>query len=67
MSAEDVTSIERQLERLEAKALLHGRTAAIEAEVTALAERLDGLEQGAGEDWLRGRDRELWRAFRPVE
>jgi len=62
--SDDVKAIERQLARLEAKALLHGNTAAIETEMTGLAERLDALEQGAGEEWLMKRDRELGRAFK---
>ena len=39
-----------------AKALLHGHTEAIAAEIEALCLRMDEIEQGAGEDWLRQRD-----------
>ena len=62
----DIQAIQRQLARLEAKALLHGRTEAIEKEIAGLCARLDGIEEGVGEDWLMARDRELGRAFAPL-
>jgi hypothetical protein len=61
--SDEYADIEKQLDRLEAKALLHGRSEAIDAEINALCRRLDELEAGAGEDWLMARDRELGRAF----
>jgi hypothetical protein len=63
---DDIEAIERQLDRLEAAALLHGRTEAIERKMTELAAKLDEIDEGAGEDWLMARDRELGRAFKPL-
>jgi hypothetical protein len=63
---EEVTSIKRQLERLEAKALLHGRAPAIELEILHLCGQLDKLQPGTGDDWLMDNDRLLGRAFQPL-
>jgi hypothetical protein len=62
---DDIATIERQLARLEGKALLHGYTDAINTEIELLAGKLDELEQGAGEDWLMERDQESGRALKP--
>ena len=61
-----VAEFERQLDRSGAKVVLHGRTEAIEGAVKAICAKLDGLELGAGEDWLMYRERELGRTFQPL-
>jgi hypothetical protein len=60
---DELQAMERQLNRLQAKADLHGCTDAIEREIGGICRRLDEMEMGAGEDWLMQRDRELGRAF----
>jgi len=35
--------------------------------MAGLAARLDEIEEGTGEDWLRQRDQELGRALRPSD
>ena len=64
---DDSDAIERQIDRLEAKALLHGRTEAIAAEIEALTAKLQAMDEGVGEDWLRQRDQELGRALGPLK
>lgn len=55
--------LEGRLGRLEAAAMLHGHTAAIDAEIADVCRRLDEVEYLAGEDWLMERDRAMGRAF----
>jgi hypothetical protein len=59
VSLEDINAIERDFDRLEAKALLHGRTEAIEREITRLGAELEEIDIGAWEDWLMARNWEL--------
>jgi hypothetical protein len=59
--SEDFLELERRLDRLEAKALLHGHTGAIETEIDAVNTQLDELELVEGGERLMKRDQELGR------